>query len=146
MPFQVNFAAKALRGVPYTHEDGASLQVLSSLMTTHYLHKEIREKNGAYGGGARYGGLSGLFSFYSYRDPRSLATLDVFRNSIKWVQARKFTDQELTESKLSIFQGVDAPQSVSEEGMLEFVNGISDEMMRWYLNIFIHIYSGLLFY
>ncbi|KAG0740501.1 hypothetical protein G6F61_010835 [Rhizopus arrhizus] len=131
LPFQVNFAAKALRGVPYTHEDGASLQVLSSLMTTHYLHKEIREKNGAYGGGARYGGLSGLFSFYSYRDPRSLATLDVFRNSIKWVQARKFTDQELTESKLSIFQGVDAPQSVSEEGMLEFVNGISDEMMRW---------------
>ncbi|KAI9253614.1 peptidase M16C associated-domain-containing protein [Sporodiniella umbellata] len=131
LPFQVNFSANVLRGVPYTHEDGASLQVLSSLMTTHYLHREIREKNGAYGGGARYGGLSGLFSFYSYRDPRTFATLDVFKNSIQWVMNRKFTDQELTESKLSIFQGIDAPQSVSEEGMLEFVNGVSDEMMRW---------------
>lgn len=119
-----------LRGVPYTHADGASLQVLSSLMTNHYLHREIREKNGAYGGGARYAGLNGIFSFYSYRDPRTLETLDTYNQSIDWVQQRKFTDQEITESKLSIFQGIDAPQSVSEEGMLQFVNGVSDEMRQ----------------
>jgi Zn-dependent M16 (insulinase) family peptidase len=130
LPFQVNFSAKVLRGVPYTHADGASLQVLSSLMTNHYLHREIREKNGAYGGGARYAGLNGLFSFYSYRDPRTLETLDTYSKSVDWVQQRKFTDQEITESKLSIFQGVDAPQSVSEEGMLQFVNGVSDEMRQ----------------
>ncbi|KAI8373250.1 peptidase M16C associated-domain-containing protein [Blakeslea trispora] len=130
LPFQVNFSAKVLRGVPYTHPDGASLQVLSSLMTNHYLHREIREKNGAYGGGARYSGLGGLFSFYSYRDPRTLETLDTFTKSIDWVQQRNFTDQELTESKLAIFQDVDAPQSVSEEGMLQFVHGISDEMRQ----------------
>ncbi|GAA5796196.1 hypothetical protein HPULCUR_001565 [Helicostylum pulchrum] len=130
LPFQVNFSAQVLRGVPYTHADGASLQVLSSLMTNHYLHREIREKNGAYGGGARYGGLNGLFSFYSYRDPRTLETLDTFTNSVDWVQKRKFTDQEIIESKLSIFQGVDAPQSVSEEGMLQFVNGVSHEMRQ----------------
>jgi len=35
-------------------------------MTAKYLHGEIREKGGAYGGGARMGG-GGLFSFYSYR-------------------------------------------------------------------------------
>lgn len=34
-------------------------------MTAKFLHREIREKGGAYGGGARLGG--GLFSFYSYR-------------------------------------------------------------------------------
>lgn len=34
-------------------------------MTAKFLHGEIREKGGAYGGGARMGG--GLFSFYSYR-------------------------------------------------------------------------------
>lgn len=105
--------------------------MLSSLLTTHYLHKEIREKNGAYGGGARYGGLNGIFSFYSYRDPRTLETLDTFKKSIEWIKHREFTDQELTESKLSIFQGIDAPLSVSEEGMLEFVHGVSDEMRQW---------------
>ncbi|KAL0090894.1 peptidase M16C associated-domain-containing protein [Phycomyces blakesleeanus] len=131
LPFAVNFSAKVIRGVPYTHPDGAKLQVLSSLMTNHYLHREIREKNGAYGGGARYAGLNGLFSFYSYRDPRTLATLDSYHNAIDWVTKRVFSDQEITEAKLSIFQGIDSPQSVSEEGMLQFVNGISDEMRQW---------------
>lgn len=36
------------------------------MMTAKFLHGEIREKGGAYGGGARMGG-GGLFSFYSYR-------------------------------------------------------------------------------
>ncbi|KAI7860572.1 peptidase M16C associated-domain-containing protein [Circinella umbellata] len=130
LPFSVNFSAKALRGVPYTHADGAKLQVLSSLMTNHYLHREIREKNGAYGGGARYAGLNGLLSFYSYRDPRTLETLQTYASATNWVLDRKFTDQEMTEAKLSIFQGVDAPVSVSEEGMLQFVNGVSDDMRQ----------------
>lgn len=34
-------------------------------MTNRFLHRQIREKGGAYGAGARYG--SGIFSFYSYR-------------------------------------------------------------------------------
>jgi Zn-dependent M16 (insulinase) family peptidase len=131
LPFSVNFSAKALRGVPYTNENGAKYQVLSSLMTNHYLHREIREKNGAYGGGSSYAGLNGLFSFYSYRDPRAMETLDTYRSSLTWALDRTFTDQELTEAKLSIFQGIDAPQSVSEEGMLQFVYGISDEMRQW---------------
>lgn len=130
LPFSVNFSAKALRGVPYTHPDGAKLQILSSLLTNHYLHREIREKNGAYGGGARYGGLNGIFSFYSYRDPRTLETLSTYNASVDWVLDRQFTDQEMTEAKLSIFQGIDAPISVSEEGMLQFVNGVSDDMRQ----------------
>lgn len=36
------------------------------MMTAKFLHGEIREKGGAYGGGARMG-AGGLFSFYSYR-------------------------------------------------------------------------------
>ncbi|KAI9276663.1 peptidase M16C associated-domain-containing protein [Phascolomyces articulosus] len=130
LPFSVNFSAKAYRGVPYTHADGAKLQVLSSLMTNHYLHREIREKNGAYGGGARYAGLNGLLSFYSYRDPRTLETLQTYASATDWILQRQFTEQELTEAKLSIFQGVDAPISVSEEGMLQFVNGVSDDMRQ----------------
>ncbi|CAO3677852.1 unnamed protein product [Umbelopsis ramanniana] len=128
LPFSVNFSAKVLRGVPYTHPDGAKLQVVSSLMTSHYLHREIREKNGAYGGGAQYAGLNGLFSFYSYRDPKSLETIDTYSKAVDWIAKRKFTEQEMTEAKLSIFQGVDAPISVSQEGLLQFTDGISDDI------------------
>ncbi|CDH56054.1 mitochondrial presequence protease [Lichtheimia corymbifera JMRC:FSU:9682] len=130
LPFAVNFSGKSMRGVPYTHADGAKLQILSSLMTNHYLHREIREKNGAYGGGATYAGLGGLFSFYSYRDPHTLETLQTYNKSVQWALDRKFTDQEMTEAKLSVFQGIDAPVSVSEEGMLQFVNGVSDDMRQ----------------
>ncbi|RUS19477.1 Metalloenzyme, LuxS/M16 peptidase-like protein [Jimgerdemannia flammicorona] len=99
-------------------------------MTTHFLHREIREKNGAYGGGVRYVGLNGLFSFYSYRDPRTLETLQTYGNAVDWVQQRKFTEQELVEAKLSIFQSVDAPLSVAEEGLTTFADGINDDMRQ----------------
>ncbi|KAG2182463.1 hypothetical protein INT43_007393 [Umbelopsis isabellina] len=130
LPYSVNFTSKVLRGVPYTHADGAKLQVVSSLMTSHFLHREIREKNGAYGGGAQYAGLNGLFSFYSYRDPKSLETIDTYSKAIDWIAKRKFSEQEMTEAKLSIFQGVDAPISVSKEGLLQFTDGISDDLRQ----------------
>ncbi|CAG8498251.1 11286_t:CDS:10, partial [Funneliformis mosseae] len=130
MPFAVNFCAKAFKSVPYTHPDGAKLQILSSLMGTHYLHREIREKNGAYGGGARYNATTGIFSFYSYRDPKTLETLKIYKDSIKWVEERRFTQQEIDEAKLSIFQHVDAPTSVFEEGMIYFTEKITDEQRQ----------------
>ncbi|KAK9764183.1 Mitochondrial presequence protease [Basidiobolus ranarum] len=65
LPFSTNFAAKCLKTVPYTHEDSAKLTILGNLMTHRYLHREIREKNGAYGGGAGYAANTGIFSFFS---------------------------------------------------------------------------------
>lgn len=52
------------------------------MMTAKFLHCEIREKGGAYGGGAMVGG--GLFSFYSYRwvgppDAHSFAPFKTFK-------------------------------------------------------------------
>lgn len=44
----------------------SSLCILGRMMTAKFLHAEIREKGGAYGGGAKIGG-DGLFAFYSYR-------------------------------------------------------------------------------
>ena len=67
LPFAVNYTAKSFKCVPYTHPDSAPLQVLASLMTSHFLHKELREKGGAYGGSARYASLTGIFSMMTYR-------------------------------------------------------------------------------
>ncbi|KAG0205133.1 Mitochondrial presequence protease [Mortierella sp. NVP41] len=131
LPYGINFTAKCLRGVPYTHEDGAKLQILASLMSNLYLHREIREKNGAYGGGAGYAPTGGLFSFYSYRDPSPQKTLTTYQDSVRWVLDRPdFTEQELAEAKLSIFQRMDAPVSAAEEGMVVFTEGITDEMRQ----------------
>jgi Zn-dependent M16 (insulinase) family peptidase len=130
LPFQVGYASSVFKGVPYVHEDGAKLQVLSNLLTFKYLHREVREKGGAYGGGAGYSGLDGIFSFYSYRDPNSMQSLDTFQKAAQFAIENEWTDRDLEEAKLTIFQGVDAPVSVKSEGNTLFREGVTDEMRQ----------------
>ncbi|KAG7276070.1 hypothetical protein CRUP_020592 [Coryphaenoides rupestris] len=125
MPFPVNFVSESVRTVPFTHADHASLSILARMMTAKYLHGEIREKGGAYGGGARMG--SGLFSFYSYRDPNSVQTLSAFRRGADWARSGSFSQQDIDEAKLSVFSAVDAPVAPSDKGMGRFLNGLTDE-------------------
>ncbi|RAL59923.1 hypothetical protein DID88_000549 [Monilinia fructigena] len=52
------------------------------------------------------------------------------RNAGKWAVQKEWTERDLEEAKLSVFQSVDAPQSVSQEGMSRFVSGVSEEMVQ----------------
>ena len=128
LPYQVYYSALAIPTVSYTHPSGAPLQILSQLLTHKHLHHEIREKGGAYGGGAYSRGLSGLFGYYSYRDPNPQNTLKIIRDAGRWARDKEWTDQNIEEAKLSVFQGVDAPESVSQEGMTRFLSGVDEGM------------------
>lgn len=130
LPYQVYYGGLSLPTTSYTSSDGAPLQVLSQLLTHKHLHHEIREKGGAYGGGAYAKPLDGLFGFYSYRDPNPQNTLSIMRNAGRWAADKAWTDRDLEEAKLSIFQGVDAPKSVNEEGMAKFLSGVTEEMRQ----------------
>lgn len=135
LPLDVNFAAKSILSVPYTHPDHAVLQVLSKLLSSKYLHPNIREKGGAYGSGVSVN-QSGLLNFFSYRDPNTTATFDIFDNSYNWVQKNEFTDKEIDESKLGIFQGLDAPVAPGSRGNMQFVNHVTYDMFQNYrLNV-----------
>ncbi|XP_036418293.1 presequence protease, mitochondrial [Colossoma macropomum] len=129
LPYPVNFVSECVRTVPFKHEDYASLCILGRMMTAKFLHGEIREKGGAYGGGARMGG-NGLFSFYSYRDPNCSQTLAAFRSGVEWARDGKFTQQDVDEAKLSVFSAVDTPIAPSDKGLGLFLNGISDELKQ----------------
>uniref|UniRef100_A0A673BG49 Presequence protease, mitochondrial n=1 Tax=Sphaeramia orbicularis TaxID=375764 RepID=A0A673BG49_9TELE len=129
MPFPVNFISESIRTVPFSHEDFASLSILARMMTAKFLHGEIREKGGAYGGGARMGG-GGLFSFYSYRDPNLVQTLSAFRGGVDWAKLGQFTQQDIDEAKLSVFSAVDSPIAPSDKGLGQFLSGITDEMKQ----------------
>ncbi|TGO65550.1 hypothetical protein BCON_0002g00470 [Botryotinia convoluta] len=130
LPYQVYYGGLALPTVSYNSPAGAPLQILSQLLTHKHLHHEIREKGGAYGGGAYSRGLDGIFGFYSYRDPNPLNTMLIMRNAGKWAVQKEWTKRDLEEAKLSVFQSLDAPQSVSQEGMTRFVSGVSEEMVQ----------------
>lgn len=131
LPFQVHYAGKSLPGVPYTHADGAPLQVLANLLTFKYLHREVREKGGAYGGGAGYSALDGLFNFFSYRDPHPLQSLQTFDKCGSYVlNNATWGAGDLDEAKMTIFQQVDAPISRKSEGVTYFYSGVTDEMRQ----------------
>uniref|UniRef100_A0A8C6XRG6 Pitrilysin metalloproteinase 1 n=1 Tax=Naja naja TaxID=35670 RepID=A0A8C6XRG6_NAJNA len=106
-----------------------SLRLLARLMTAKFLHTEIREKGGAYGGGAHIS-HNGIFNFYSYRDPNSINTLAAFEKAAEWAKTGMFTQQDIDEAKLAVFASVDAPIAPSDKGMNNFLYGISDEMKQ----------------
>ena len=128
LPYQVYYSALSLPTIPYTSPDSAPLAILAQLLTHKHLHHEIREKGGAYGGGAYHRGLNGVFGYYSYRDPNPQNTLKVMREAGTWARDREWSAQDLEEAKLSVFQGVDAPESVSQEGMGRFLSGVDEAM------------------
>ncbi|XP_065809409.1 presequence protease, mitochondrial-like [Labrus bergylta] len=128
LPFPVHFISESIRTVPFSHHDYASLCILARMMTAKFLHGEIREKGGAYGGGARMGG--GLFSFYSYRDPNSVQTLSAFRRGVDWAKSGQFTQQDIDEAKLSVFSAVDSPVAPADKGMGRFLSGVTNEMKQ----------------
>ncbi|KAF2112440.1 Metalloenzyme, LuxS/M16 peptidase-like protein [Lophiotrema nucula] len=130
LPYQVYYSAKATQTVPYVDAAGAPLEILAQLLTHKHLHHEIREKGGAYGGGAYSRSLGGLFGMYSYRDPNPQNTMKIMAEAGEWARDRTWAAQDLEEAKLSVFQGYDAPQSVSQEGMRLFLSGITDDMLQ----------------
>ncbi|KAF1920130.1 Metalloenzyme, LuxS/M16 peptidase-like protein [Ampelomyces quisqualis] len=130
LPYQVYYSARAAPTVPYTDPSSAPLEILAKLLTFKQLHPEIREKGGAYGGGAYARGLGGVFGMYSYRDPNPQNSMKIMSEAGQWARERAWTAQDLEEAKLSAFQGYDAPQSVSREGMRLFLSGVTDDMLQ----------------
>lgn len=129
----VNYCSKSVLTVPYTHPDYPKLIVLARLLQSKYLLTELREKQGAYGGGARLN-PDGVFSFYSYRDPRCLETLDIFDNTYKWLKEKieNIKVQDVFEAKLGVFQSVDAPIPPSHKGCEEFMKRLTPDIKQRY--------------
>ncbi|KAI5306012.1 hypothetical protein KEM56_002538 [Ascosphaera pollenicola] len=132
LPYQVSYTGLAFPTVPFTDPLSAPLSLLSQLLTHNFLHPEIREKGGAYGAFAGNAPLAGHFTLSSYRDPNPLNTLRVFNAAGTFARDKAWTEREIEEAKLGIFQGLDAPMSVAMEGQRYFMSGVTHEMdQKW---------------
>lgn len=120
---QVNFSAKAYAAVAEDHPDAPLLAVLGRYLQDGFLHGEIREKGGAYGSGASYDTDSATFRFYSYRDPRALATLQDFDRALAWF-AVDDDRQRLEEAVLGTIRALDQPRSPAGECERAFTNAL----------------------
>tara|TARA_R110000824_G_scaffold8692_6_gene39230 strand:+ start:6903 stop:9827 length:2925 start_codon:yes stop_codon:yes gene_type:complete len=121
---QVNFCARAYSTVPVDHPDAAALSVLGGFLRNGYLHRAIREKGGAYGGGAAQDSVNGNFRFFSYRDPRLAETLEDFDKALVWLQETDHEYQELEESILGVIGQMDRPRSPAGAARHAFHNNL----------------------
>jgi Zn-dependent M16 (insulinase) family peptidase len=119
---QVNFCAKAYPTVPSGHEDNATLHVLAAFMRNGFLHQAIRERGGAYGGGAGQDANSASFRFFSYRDPRLEGTLDDFDRAVDWVINQQHPDNHLEEAILGVIGTMDKSTSPAGEAKQAYYN------------------------
>jgi len=118
----VSYVAKCFKTPGYTHQDSPALAVLSNLLRSCYLHGEIREKGGAYGGMSGYSPDEGIFSMLSYRDPHLARTISVYNSALEWLEAGSFTDQDVEETILQTCSGMDTPMSPAGKAIMEYVN------------------------
>jgi hypothetical protein len=116
----VSYVARVFRAVPFSHEHAAGLMVLAKLLRGGYLHREIREKGGAYGGMASYDAQGGLLTMLSYRDPHLLRTLRVYHDAARWAAEGRFAETDILEAVLGVFGQLDRPLSPGGKGHREF--------------------------
>ncbi len=109
IPSPVAFTALGLRTVSYKDLGVAELMISTQLLENVVLHKEIREKGGAYGSSASYAPTTGNYHLYSYRDPQFAQTLESFAKAIDRIGSGAFTDQELEEAKIGLIAAMDTP-------------------------------------
>ncbi|MBO6656219.1 MAG: insulinase family protein [Pseudomonadales bacterium] len=121
---QVNYCASAFPTVPESDDDAAALSILAGVLRNNFLHSEIREKGGAYGGGAGHDSANGVFRFYSYRDPRLSETFASFQQSVEWAITSEISDAMLEEAVLGVISSVDAPGSPAGELRQAFHHGL----------------------
>ena len=127
----VSFVADTFETVRMEHEDSPALTVISKMLRSMYLHREIREKGGAYGGFALYSPEDGLFCFASYRDPHLVATLKAYENARDFICSGNYSDEDLTEAILQVCSEIDKPDPPGPAARKAFYReliALSDDM------------------
>lgn len=109
MSVPVAYNAKVFPTVPYTHPDAPALMALGHFFRSTFLHRELREKGGAYGAGARapWDDDRGTFSMWSYRDPEIVRTFETFDRAVASVLDGEIDPQDVRDAVLASCSTVD---------------------------------------
>jgi Zn-dependent M16 (insulinase) family peptidase len=124
-PLPVAFNVRGFKTVRYTHPDAPALLVLANYLRDTFLHREVREKGGAYGAVAQASIGGATFYMASYRDPNVTRTYDAFDRATSWVIDGDVTDETLKEAILGACGDVDPLESPDIKGRREATNQLT---------------------
>jgi len=125
----VSFVAASVPTVRTSDAHAPMLAVAAKLLRAMYLHREIREKGGAYGGFALYGPENGVFALGSYRDPHIVRTMQVYEGAAQFLAAGDYSDADISEAILQVCSEIDKPHPPGPAARQAFVRrlvGLND--------------------
>ncbi|WP_373500605.1 insulinase family protein [Desulfococcus sp.] len=129
----VSFVARSFETAAMGHPDAPALAVIGKMLRSLYLHREIREKGGAYGGFSIYNPEDGLFCLGSYRDPHVVNTLRVYDQAGPFIRSGRFTDDDVKEAILQVCSDIDKPDPPGPAARKAFIRqlvGLNDDLRR----------------
>lgn len=110
--------------------------LLSKILSTTYMHENIRVIGGAYGAGFSITRDKDIIMF-SYRDPNITKTKEIFKNVCEYVKDLNLSDEELETFKISAVKDFDPLLSPKQKGsvsMSMYISKQKEEDLKLYLN------------
>ncbi len=135
IPAQVNYVGKGANIYDLGYELNGSVTVISNLLRTTWLWEKIRVQGGAYGAGCSLNQYSGIFSYFSYRDPNLKDTLTVYDQTADYLRNLNLHEDELLKSIIGAIGEVDAYQLPDAKGytsLMRHLLDVTDESRQKY--------------
>ena len=126
IPAQVNYVAKGANLYALGYKPHGSIHVIRHHLGTTWLWEKIRVQGGAYGGMNAFDQNSGLFTYFSYRDPNLLATLSNYDQTPNFLNNLELSKSELAKTIIGTISELDAYQLPDAKGYTSMVRYLTD--------------------
>lgn len=104
------------------------LSLLGEIVNSNYLHREIRENQGAYGTSCSI--RDGLFCMSSMSDPSPLLSIQKYESAMKWISEGKFTQEDMNDAKLVLIGTIDQQYVPQYKGLRELLYYETPELLE----------------
>ncbi|MDA3840753.1 MAG: insulinase family protein [Patescibacteria group bacterium] len=120
VPSAVSFVAASIKIPEINIEQKATFFVLAKMLARGFLHNEIREKGGAYGGFAEFSIFENIFSFGSYRDPNVENTLKTYARARDYILDLSISKEMMTEAIIMSISKLDKAKTKTEKAQSDY--------------------------
>jgi Zn-dependent M16 (insulinase) family peptidase len=128
-PSQVQFCAKGGNFFRKGYSYSGKMRVLNNVLSNEFLHREIREKGGAYGAWSSFS-LAGNMYFCSYRDPNLKETLDVYDRVPQFLREFDCSRREMEKYIIGDISTLDHPKTPEGKGAQaddDYISGFTQD-------------------
>lgn len=112
---KVQYVVEGANFLDLGYDFTGTLLVLNKVISSDWLHKEVRVKGGAYGGFAYFIDDGRMF-LGSYRDPNLAKTLEVYKQTPEFIKTYETDRPEMVRSIIGTIADLDYPMPPSVQG------------------------------